>query len=287
MLLRMFRGRGRFLAATLVLGAAVVGITGTGSAASICLLGGSTCPGILELDAGADVLPRVLPRGKPAAIGFRGQASISTSEGSHPSALREAILEIDRDVVIDAEGLPACGYRKIASRDSDGARQACPNSLVGSGEAVVEFAYPENTPIAITTEIGIFNGGVREGRTRLFIHGFVPFPIPRAVVARVEIRKRASGRYLREALIEIPRMGDGHGSLVEFELRMRRIFYVAGRKKSFLSGRCPDGRLDLGMSKALFKNENRAPGVAPQTMLKGLLTLPCTPKGPAGRKVRR
>jgi hypothetical protein len=78
-----------------------------------------------------------------------------------------------------------------------------------------------------------------------------------------------------------------HGSLIEFELRTRRIFYVAGRKMSFLSGRWPDGRLDLGMSKALFKNENRAPGVAPQTTLKGLLTLPMHAEGLTEQRVRR
>jgi len=263
-----------------LVGAAVVGVAGAGSAATVCLLDSAACPGTIEFDADAAVSPRALPRGVPAAVAFSGHASVSTSNGSHPSALREAVLEIDRDVAVDAEGLPACGYRQIASRDSEGARQSCRKALVGRGEAVVELAYPENFPIPIRTEIGLFNGGVRDGVTVLLVHGFIPRPVAGAgaIVARVEMSKAPDGRSTWVARIELPRISGGHGSLIELDLRMRRIFFAEGRKRSYLSARCPDGALQLEMSKGLFRNEIQAPSVPPQTTLSGSIRLPCAPR---------
>jgi hypothetical protein len=279
-------GKGKCLAGALVAGVALVGVANAGSAATVCLLDSAVCPGTIEFEPDANVSPGALPRWKPATVAFSGHTSVSTSDGSHPPALREAVLEVDRDVAVDAEGLPACGYRQIASRDSEGARQSCRKALVGQGEAVVELAYPENTPIPIRTEVGLFNGGVRDGVTVLLIHGYIPRPVAGAgaIVARVEMSKAPDGRYAWGARIEIPRISGGHGSLIELDVRMRRIFFVKGRKRSYLSARCPDGRLQIKVSRALFKNENKAPGVAPQTMLKGSLFVPCPPAG--GRTAR-
>ncbi|HEU5141947.1 MAG TPA: hypothetical protein VFU04_02200 [Solirubrobacterales bacterium] len=226
------------------------------------------------------VAPQRLPRRVSAPIAFHGSARIATTDGSHPSALRETIVSIDRGIAVDAEGLPVCGYRQIATRDSEDARRICRKALVGSGEAVILLSYPENRPLPLLTEISLFNGGARGNATMLFVHGYIPRSVAGAgaIVARVEMTKALDDRYGSIARIEIPRMSGGHGSLIEIDLRMRRTYLIERKMKSYLSARCPHGSLWLATEKAVFRNELQTPGVPAQTSMKGRFEIPCTPK---------
>jgi hypothetical protein len=278
----MGRRRGQLVALTAL--AATVGVVGAatiGSAATTCAVSGPGCPAPTEIEFGPPgfrVTPRLLPAGKPAPIAFSGEASISTVNGTHPSALREAAVDVERDVIFDVAGLPACGYRQLATRESDAARRVCRPAIVGSGTAVIELSYPENKPIALKTEVILFNGGPRGRATRLFLHGFLPIPRPRALVARVTLEPAPGGGGGGRATVEIPRASDGHGSLIEFALTVRRTFRAEdGRKGSFVSARCPDGKFKVTMPKLVFRNEVGVPGVPPQTFLKGSALVPCTP----------
>lgn len=197
-----------------------------------------------------------------------------------PAALREAVAIVDRDVAVDVSGLPVCGYRKIAARDSRGARRACRKAIVGYGAASTQLARPGLPPVELKSRLVAFNGGLRDGAIRVFVHAFAPPPLERSLVARVDVRRPrgASGPSGWKALAKIPRIADGYGSLTAFRLNLGRFFYHRRERKSFLSARCPDGRFKLTTPRLVFKNEANLPGVAPRTILKGGEVVPCTPK---------
>lgn len=201
---------------------------------------------------------------------------MATRDGTQPSALREAVLAIDKDLKIDAMGLPACGYRTVARRETKQVRRRCRKAIVGKGEAKIHVAYPENSPITLSSEITVVNGGERAGETTLLAHAFITVPIPRAIVVPIKISPKGTGWI---AMAKIPRMTDGYGSLVEVRLSLRRPFFDHGRPMSLFSAKCPDGVFRVKMPKALFKNEARVPGVATQTVLRGSLAVPCKPEG--------
>jgi len=260
---------------------ALAATAASGTAATTCAVSGLGCPAPpeIELLPALHVTPQALPAGKLAPVSFSGRARVTTANGTHPSALREAVVDVDRDVVIDVDGLPACGYRRLASRESDAARDVCRRAIIGWGTAVVELSYPESRPIALETDVTLFNGGARGRATRLFLHGFLPIPRPRALVAPVTLEPAPGDGGGLHATIAIPRASEGHGSLIDFALTVRGTFATAdGARSSFLSARCPDGRFEVSMPKLVFKNEIGTPGVAPQTILKGSVFLPCTPK---------
>ncbi|HEX9968104.1 MAG TPA: hypothetical protein VGB06_09165 [Solirubrobacterales bacterium] len=224
--------------------------------------------------------PSVLPRGRLAPVGFHGRGQIATADKSHPSALREAVLHVDRHVAFEVGGLPTCGYRRLSKLPSAEARRACRTAIVGMGRAWFEVAYPEISPLIFETDTTLFNNGSRDGATRLLLHGHFEIPKPHALIARIELRPAPRAHPGWIATVKVPRAEGGYGSLVDFELEVGREFHDdAGRSREFVSARCPDGKFELETPKALFVNEANVPGIAPRTILKGSLLLPCKPAG--------
>jgi hypothetical protein len=235
--------------------------------------------GNLILTFGGNVTPKKLPRAKFAPVGARVFGKIKTSDGSHPSAFREAIFDIDKNVLIDSSGLPSCRPGQLEARDTKAAKRACGKTLVGSGTADIEIAFPEQTPIKVASPLLVFNGGTRGGKTKLLIHTFITVPAPTAVVTQITLKKVHKGRFGLHGIAKVPVVAGGSGSALDFSFKLKRTYQFKGKKRSLLTARCPDGKFKVRTTKTLFKNEAHTPGVAPQTVLSGGLVTPCTPRG--------
>ena len=230
---------------------------------------------ILKFDGG--MVPNVLPRHEPAPIGVFGKIQIATSDGSHPPAFRGGTFEADRNAIIDAKGLPTCGGGDLEARDSKAARRVCGNSIVGSGRGTVEIEFPEQEPILVKSPLTFFNGGVEGRTTTLFVHAFITVPTPAAIVTTVKMTEVDRGRYGLRVVSDIPVIAGGSGSVLAAGFTVKRLFTYKGERRSYLSGRCPDGRLLFRIVKADFKVEAAGPIAAPS--LSGALVRPCIPKG--------
>ena len=82
-----------------------------------------------------------------------------------------------------------------------------------------------------------------------------------------------------QALAKFPSIAEGSGSLLDFKLEIKRRFGFEGEKRSFLTAKCPDGRLVADFKRLLFRQEfpiSRRPSA---TTLKGTVSFPCTPSG--------
>jgi hypothetical protein len=233
----------------------------------------SGCPPRLTFSAGAAIVPKGLPTHRMAPVGVRIGGEVRNDDGTHPSALREATIDIERNATIDAKGLPACGRRRLVGHDVEAARRVCRTSVVGKGHAHIEIGPSERMPIPIT--LTLFNGGIIDGTTTVLIHSFVRTPTPASIVATVKLWKLDGGL---EAVTKIPPIAQGSGSLLDFNFQVKRIFEHDGEMRSYLTAKCPGGLFRVGAS-TLFKNEVHASGVSASTMLKGSLTVPCTPRG--------
>jgi hypothetical protein len=229
----------------------------------------------LQLDGG--VTPQTLPKHDLTPIALTLSGKVSTSDGTHPSALRELMIELDKNGALNATGLPVCGKSQLETRSDSAARRACRASIVGSGTADVEIASLEAERISLP--LTLFNGGVRDGPTTLFIRSSIGVPTPAPIIATVKIKKIHMGRYGLGTVTKIPPIAGGSGSLLDFNLKVKRLFTYKGTQESYAMARCFDGHLDASILSAIFKNEAKVPGVAPTTTLKGTLIRPCTSKG--------
>lgn len=196
---------------------------------------------ILTLDGG--VTPTALPRKVFAPLGFRASGSLTTVDGTHPPALKEAVFDSDKDILVNVEGLPACRYDRLVALDTRRAEAACGNAILGKGSATVRVAFPEQAPFDATGPLILFNGGERNGALTLFVYTYVDVPVPTAVVSTATLTVQRKGPYGLHSVIDIPRIAGGAGSFIRGNISARRVYTHKGERRSVLSGRCPDGRI--------------------------------------------
>lgn len=221
----------------------------------------------LHMTANAIVSPRSLPRREWAPVALRGAARAWTIDGSHPPALREASVAIDKGLAVNVDGLAVCGYRQLAGRTVRGARNECRSSIVGAGRVSVQIDPPGADPFRAAVPVTFFNGGARDGAIRLFAHAYLAASEPAALVAPIEIIERESGRFGLLATVRVPRIAGGVGSLVAVRFRAMRRFLQNAEVRSLLAARCRDGRL-------VFKVDARFE----RDLLGGTILRPCDPR---------
>jgi hypothetical protein len=241
-------------------------------------------PGMLNVGVTGELGFKALPTQERAPASLQLHGSIAMSDGSHSPALREATVDIDRNLSIDAEGLPACRAILLKVSDVSTARRVCRKAIVGSGNA--RFALVSSTPSpptgavhlrseldsVVLSRLTLFNGGVANGTTTLFVHGFVSDPHPKSLLVIVKITKEGDGL---QAVAKLPHIAEGRGSLLGFNLKLGRSFRDEGKKRSYITASCPGRRLPLSIPALKFKNDAGQPGIASITVLKGTVRLPC------------
>lgn len=218
--------------------------------------------GNLPLFLNAGFEPTKLPKKKPAPIHL-------TLEGSEllagPAALKEAVFEIDRNVALDAKGLATCTVGKIVGPDH--VPGACNPTQIGKGELEVEIAFPEQEPFIQKSHLVAFNAGVKGGVAAILVRGYLPSPLSAAVLITVDVSRVDGGRYGTRWAIPIPKLAGGAGSVKKFQLEFFRRFTYRRKRRSYLLGRCSDGRL-LARGEAIFEDGTDVPGK---------FARPCTP----------
>ncbi len=229
---------------------------------------------VLRVDGG--VSPKKLPRKRLAPVAINVRGKISTVDGSHPPAFREATIDFDKNGAVNARGLPVCKGGQLQARDTKTVKRVCGKSIVGTGSGRIQIAFPEQTPIPVKAPIVLFNGGVKGGTTTLFIHTYITSPIVSAVVTTVKIKKIRKGRYGIRTISKIPVIAGGSGSVLEFSFKVKRIFRYKGKKRSYVMAKCPDGHFNAKVINAIFRNEAGGPRTV--TNLSGTVIRPCTPK---------
>jgi hypothetical protein len=217
--------------------------------------------GNLKLTFNGGFTPTKLSKKKLTPINLNVSGKIQTTDGKHPPALKEFILEADRNSGVNAKGVPVCKQGKIEATTTASAEKACKPAIIGKGTTAVEVEFAEQAPIPVKSKLLLFNGGIKGGKTTIFIHAFLTQPTPTAIVTTVKIQKHKNGRYGLKSVATIPKIAGGSGSVTNFNLTIN--------KKGYLLAKCPDGHIDA-QGEAIFADGTRA---------KGMVTRPCTPKG--------
>jgi len=190
--------------------------------------------GNLEGVFNAGLLPDTLAKKKPSRASFTLAAKFRTLDGSHPPALRDFRLEADEHVSVAVKGIPTCGQGDIRGKTSRAAEAACRSALIGSGMIGFEVTAPMQRPLPKGPRLLVFNGGVKNGVTTLYVHTYLEGPVSAALIATVKIR-RVRNRHLGLLVVaKTPQFADGNGSITSFNLNLTRGVFAS----------CPDRSLD-------------------------------------------
>jgi hypothetical protein len=240
------------MAVTAVIAMTVVGIATAANNKPVTVRSGN-----LELTVNGGFSPTALPKNKFAPITFTGSGKIKTLDGSHPPALKEFVLETDKNGAIDVTGLPICTSGKLQSQDSAHAKAICKSAILGEGKTDVEIAFPESKVVPVTSPLLIFNGGKKGGVITLFVHAYITVPVPSAIVTTVKIKKIHKGRYGLLTTASVPKIAGGSGSVTSFSFTFGKKYTYKGQKRSVLTAKCPDGKLQANGT-AVFSDGTRA-----------------------------
>jgi hypothetical protein len=235
--------------------------------------------GNLVFKVDGKVLPGTFPRDEFAPASFRARGQVATSDGTHPPALREGVVYIDRNGTFDARGLPVCKAPELEARDTKAAKRACGDAIIGEGQGSAEIAFPEQRPIVGDSPITIFNGGVAGGTTTLFLHAFITVPAPAAIVTSFKFTRVNAGRYGMRGVAKIPVIAGGSGSVTAFDFKIKRLYGHKGKRKSFDLTKCPDGVIKAKGTGVFVDEVVDGIDDGKRTTLSASLAFPCTPKG--------
>ena len=233
-------------------------------------------PGRLVPTFGVDFSPKQMPRNKYTPVSAKLLGQITTADGTHPPALREALVDVDKHLKVNVKDLPVCRAAQLEGLDTKAALRICGDAAVGSGIGYFQIAFPEQKPPIVDPPITVFNGGERAGKVKLLIHTITRVPKPAPIVTVATIERKGAGLH---SVVRIPVVASGAASLIDFKFNLGRTYTHKGKKVGLLEARCPDGKFVVGVPKLLFRNEAEVPNVPAATILKGALVVPCTPKG--------
>jgi hypothetical protein len=222
---------------------------------------------VLTLNGGFS--PTALPKNKPSPITLNIEGDIATADGTHPPALKEVIVETDKNGSINPKGVPVCTSGKLQAQDTAHAEAICKTAIIGTGITNVEVEFPESKPFIAKSKLIAFNGGTSGGKTTIYIHAYLSSPVSAAVVTTVKVSKIHNGRYGLKSVATIPKIAGGSGSVKEFRLTFHRDFTYKGKKQSYFLAQCPDGKLQAHAT-SIFADGNKLTGDFVRT---------CTPKG--------
>lgn len=203
--------------------------------------------GNLMIKISGSASPSVLPKNKPAPIGFQGSATISTRDGSHiPAALGTQLL-VDKQIKLDTTGLATCTLAKLRATAPAQAMKNCGDALIGKGTSTAQVQFPEQASFEAKGPLLAFNGPSEGGGgyggggyNEQLYYVYADVPVPTALIAVGKVSK-ATGAYGYKISISIPKIAGGAGSFNSTEFTIDRKWTYMGKEHSFLNAECATG----------------------------------------------
>lgn len=196
---------------------------------------------IINVDGGFK--PTALPKKTFAPISLSVRGDIKTVDGSFPTAVSRVVVDYDRNGLLTTKGLPQCKPGRLENTTTKSAQRACSKALVGTGFASGQVKFPDDQPFNASSKVLAFNGTPRHGHPVILLHAYAYVPAPTTFIVPVIITKIHKGRYGYQSVLNAPTIAGGYGVITHFNLKLDRRYTFKGKKLSFLSARCVDGRL--------------------------------------------
>lgn len=196
----------------------------------------------LVLTADGGFTPQLLPRRSFAPIEFKGRADLKAVDGGVPPAVRQVVLDFDRDGRLNVAGLPVCDPATLGESTPAEARARCGNAVVGSGRVAASIAQEGGPPIVARSALTIFNGPRQEGHPTAILHARTAVPAVQTFVVTVPIERRG-GEYRYRTTVDVPPIAGGRGAITHIDATVGRRYRFRGSKRSYASARCSDGVL--------------------------------------------
>lgn len=197
-----------------------------------------TQKGTLRVSFGGKIAPHKLPRVGAAPVAVSISGDITTTDNSTPPQLRTITMGINRNGKLDYKGIPNCHFHQIQPASTGEAREACPNSVVGTGSFKASVALPDQSPFPSNGKVLAFNGKLH-GQPVIFAHIYGTEPLPTSFTLPFKLKRRSKGTFATILVAQLPRVAAQWGYVSGVSLILQRRFKYRGEAHSYLSAGCP------------------------------------------------
>jgi hypothetical protein len=153
-------------------------------------------------------------------------ADASNQAAMPPKANNARITFDNKDVKFNPAAVPGCTNSQIAGTTTEAAKQACPDSIVGAGDATASLPFGvggtrQDYPVVVTA----FNNGDSPG---VLLHSRVD-----SLGTTTTLVGTLNGVVLN---VVVPPLGGGVGAIAQFNTTVQA--------KDYIQGRCKDKKID-------------------------------------------
>jgi len=218
--------------------------------------------GNLRVDFDGSIVPRVLPRARPAPVTVYLGSSIGTVDGSRPPQLGKVSMAVNRTGHLFLAGLPSCPRGELEQTSTAAALALCRGALVGHGtfDAGVQFAT--GGPIPVHGKVLVFNSRIG-GKAAFLLHIYNSSPVRVAFVIPFTITHPRKGDFGTVFSARIPHIASDRGYVTAVRLTLKRRYAFRGERRSVFSASCtaapgfPGAVFTLARATFSFENGKR------------------------------
>jgi hypothetical protein len=177
----------------------------------------------------------------PVSLKVKTKTTTTTNPTGVPSPANRAVVDFDRNAALFTKGVPTCNPAKLQNTSTEAALAACGKAKIGGGNAVVLLPVGGqvfNAPAVITA----FNGVPQGGKPVVLLHNYVKTPLVTTLVLVGKVLKFNKEGFGPRLDVEIPKVAGGAGALTEFTVTVNKRFTFKGKKRSYVSAKCPNSK---------------------------------------------
>lgn len=191
----------------------------------------------LRVSVDARMTPRALPRERLAPVTVRMESEVSTVDGTHPPALRDISIAVNRAGRLATVGLPTCTAARVQQTTTSAALAACRSALIGHGTFSANVDFPEGPAIPAAGKVLVFNARI-SGRPGMMLHLYGSSPVQAAFVLPLVVSRHREGKFGIVLSTHIPELAAGLGHVTNLRLKLGRRYGFEGERRSLLSASC-------------------------------------------------
>lgn len=189
----------------------------------------------------ASILPRSLPRQRPAPVSLHVDGRVRSFRGEAPKGLDRVIVQVNRHAIFSTRGLASCNPGILQGTRTHKAIELCGDALIGTGYITSHIDYPEQAPFPTRGRVLVFNS-TKSGHHALVVHVFGRRPAPISTVLGGYLYPEGSssqGPFGPRLVVKMPKAPEGWGYVSGFGLTFHRRFEYRGKPRSLIRASCP------------------------------------------------
>lgn len=225
----------------LILGTAlalIVAVTTSGAIAGAPVTGADGNSQSIDVKVG----PRKLSKTQlsPATLEVTTKVTTSNPTGVPVPAVR-VLVDFDKNAKLFTKGLPTCDASQLQNNSTEVAIQNCRKAIIGRGKAAAVLPVGDKVfPVAQT--VTAFNGVPKGGKPVVLLHTYGTSPIQTALVLVGVVSNYNKQGFGPRLDVDVPLIAGGAGALLEFNVKIDKKFTYKGKKRSFISAKCPNSK---------------------------------------------